>query len=123
MLGLLVAALSWQSHAPPSRRVQQCTQRVPSPCAVILPPGGADLQGGRNESRNAEVAALKRLFFLDDDDSAQDEAASDTAEVGYYPDMPLARWGCQPFLPHQQVLLNLRPTSRVPLQRQDSTSL
>ena len=72
-----------------------------------MPPGGADLQGGRDESRNAEVAQLKRLFYSDDESESQASASESLRQQGFLADVPIARWKSQPFLPHQQVLLNI----------------
>ena len=72
-----------------------------------MPPGGADLQGGRDESRNAEVAQLKRLFYSDDESESQASASESLRQQGFLADVPIARWKSQPFLPHLQVLLNI----------------
>ena len=72
--------------------------------ASDLPPGGADLRGGRDEERNAEVASLKRLFYSDERDA---DNAPLLQQQGFHADVAIARWKSQPFLPHQQVLLNI----------------
>ena len=74
---------------------------------MTLQPGGADLQGGKDMNRNAEVAALKRLFY-DSEDSAEpqaDESRSEALKLGLHLDVPLARWNVA-FLPHQQARLS-----------------
>lgn len=77
-----------------------------SAIVMAIPPGGADLRGGMDDARNADVAALKRLFYAanNTDSPNQKEAA---ARLGFYEDLPIARWKSPPFLPHQQVLLNI----------------
>ena len=74
---------------------------------MALPPGGADLQGGRDEPRNADVAALKRLFYRTANEAAVPEEASAALRLGLHIDLPTCRWGTEPFLPHQQLLLNI----------------
>ena len=78
------------------------------PPAMALSRGGADLQGGMDEARNVEVAALKRLFYASTSSSKVNVNATDGAlELGLHLDVPLARWGSEPFVPHQQILLNI----------------
>ena len=80
---------------------------------------GGDLSGGTDAKRNEQVDALKRAFFststAPDADSTAPTGSSDpppavdaaTAHrLGVYVDLPIARWS-MPFLPHQQVLLNV----------------
>ena len=84
-----------QLKSSPYRRTQR-------PLVMALPPGGADLQGGQDEKRNAEVARLKQMFYSYEESDQQSQEG-----LGLHIDLPLARWSCEPFLPHQQILLNI----------------
>jgi hypothetical protein len=86
-------------------------------------PGG-DLEGGLDDKRNADILALKRLFYTADaantgaeNDFGAPSSGGNAAgmpavkaeaarRLGIYPDVPLARWSMH-FYPHQQVLLNV----------------
>ena len=106
MLGALLAASASMLTPPLLLRRSGLPLLRRSTPAMALPRGGADLSGGLDEERNAEVAALKRLFY--NDATEEDDAASaDAVKVGYHVDLPFARWGSEPFLPFQQVLLNI----------------
>lgn len=76
-------------------------------------PGG-DLEGGLDDRRNADISALKRLFYTagaaskDEEDDVAAPADGTVAEtrdtnyqLGIYLDIPLARWSMN-LLPHQQ---------------------
>jgi hypothetical protein len=74
-----------------------------------FPPGmGGDLEGGKDEARNGDIHALKRMFLSSSssEEDGQQTEASGPARFGRYPDLPLARWS-NVFLPSQQVLLNV----------------
>ena len=64
--------------------------------------GGGDLHGGQDETRNAEIDKLRRLYLT----SPTPPADTTLRRYGRYNDVPLARWGTV-FLPHQQEALNI----------------
>ena len=71
-----------------------------------ISPGG-DLEGGRDETRNADVAALKKLFYKPEDPSDDPAAAVQPAlQHGIYLDLPITRWSMV-IMPHQQTVLNV----------------
>ena len=68
---------------------------------------GGDLEGGRDEDRNANIASLKSLFYkeaADDADAA--DAAGSTTDLGLLRDIPVARFRMC-LLPHQQTAFNI----------------
>ena len=71
---------------------------------------GGDLEGGRDDARNAEVAALKKLFYqeLDAEADAGDPVGArlDQDADGLLRDLPLARFQVV-CLPHQQMGFNI----------------
>jgi hypothetical protein len=92
-------------------------RRAPSSLVLQIRPGG-DLEGGLDDKRNADILALKRLFYTagvadrDEGDPAAAPSGGDVAAIpatkaeaarrlGIYLDLPLARWSMV-FLPHQQ---------------------
>ena len=118
----IVAATALEVHAltvvPGARPAHLYTpahrrRRCSLPLMQQIPMGG-DLAGGRNESRNAEVSSLKRLFYSAAaapsvaEPSPPAGASSDTAakKLGLYLDLPLTRWAIV-FLPGQQLHLNV----------------
>lgn len=62
---------------------------------------GGDLEGGRDESRNANVAALKKLFYQEEESACK--AANDGILLR---NLPLARFQIV-CLPHQQMVFNI----------------
>ena len=79
---------------------------------------GGDLEGGRDDSRNADVTALKKLFYREDDDVEASERAmvraAVFAHVGLHADIPLARFRMV-LMPHQQAAFNIFQPSLVHL--------
>ena len=65
---------------------------------------GGDLEGGGNEQRNAEVRALKKLFYSAADDTAT--AGAGEEHLGMLRDIPIARFRMT-LLPHQQAAFNI----------------
>ena len=66
---------------------------------------GADLEGGENEQRNAQLAALKRNFLLGVDEERPDgNQVDESSRLGLYLDVPVCRWGF-PILPHHRTVL------------------
>ena len=61
---------------------------------------GGDLEGGRDGTRNAEVAKLKELFYK------EETVSQDLAELGLLRDVPIARFQMV-LLPHQQAAFNI----------------
>ena len=82
-------------------------------------PGQTDLMDGEDESRNAQVAALKRLFYsaeaeesVPDEESAAPSAVDDTAaaqHLGLLPELPCCRWPWEILPHHQKVLVVFEP--------------
>lgn len=69
---------------------------------------GGDLDGGRDPVRNANVASLKKLFYVESDGatpSASRRAAD--AALGVLRDIPVARFRMPVLLPHQQTAFNI----------------
>eukprot|EP00961_Rhodomonas_salina_P094971 1277877-Rhodomonas_salina.1 len=66
---------------------------------------GGDLEGGRDDERNADIQALKKLFYRTDAGPAPNERVS-AAEFGLLRDIPIARFRMM-VLPHQQVVFNI----------------
>ena len=96
MLALLSVQPSWPLTAQPAPR------RHLAPAMQVG--AGGDLEGGRDESRNAEVSALRKLFYSSDAPSESEASMPDSA--GLLLDLPLARWSMV-ILPHQQTILNV----------------
>ena len=67
---------------------------------------GADLEGGVNEQRNEQLAALRRSFLLGADEERPSDAAAGASRLGLYLDLPVCRWGF-PILPHHRTVLNV----------------
>ena len=69
---------------------------------------GGDLEGGRDDARNADVRALKKLFYEAREAVDAGAAASreDEVDAGLLRDIPLARFRMV-VLPHQQVAFNI----------------
>lgn len=65
---------------------------------------GGDLEGGRDDGRNADVQALKKLFYATDTDPQPEPLHLE--EAGLLRDIPLARFRMV-VLPHQQVAFNI----------------
>ena len=105
-MAVFVASVVGLYRPPHLYRPAALPTRLPV-ITMALPPGGADLQGGRDEPRNADVAALKRLFYRTANEAAVPEEASAALRLGLHIDLPTCRWGTEPFLPHQQLLLNI----------------
>ena len=71
---------------------------------------GGDLEGGRDQSRNAQVTNLKKLFYSKSrvgDQVASDEQDQFGKSLGYFRDIPIARFRMPALLPHQQVAFNI----------------
>ena len=71
---------------------------------------GGDLEGGQDEARNAEILALKKAFYAEEQDAPSDgwrqQVTQDALCLGLHLDLPLARWNTV-LLPHQQTVLNV----------------
>ena len=67
---------------------------------------GGDLEGGRDELRNADVRALKALFYQEEAAATAASAAMEAAQLGLLKDIPLARFQMV-LLPHQQAAFNI----------------
>eukprot|EP00967_Tisochrysis_lutea_P131882 scaffold229612_cov28-Tisochrysis_lutea.AAC.2 len=83
--------------------------RTPAPLLQIRP--GGDLEGGLDDQRNADVSALKKLFYETEATAVTGESArkrpeqvqcEEASKLGIYLDIPLARWSMT-ILPYQQV--------------------
>ena len=69
---------------------------------------GGDLEGGRDKDRNANVQALKSLFYqsAESDNATTTANATAAAEIGLLRDIPIARFQFV-LLPHQQCAFNI----------------
>ncbi len=70
---------------------------------------GGDLEGGRDAARNAEVAALKKLFYQEEQAQPDERAvikAAIHAHVGLHANLPVARFRMV-LMPHQQQAFNI----------------
>ena len=64
---------------------------------------GGDLEGGEDQQRNADVRALKKLFYLQDGD---DDVPTSEHELGLLRDVPIARFQMV-LMPSQQAAFNI----------------
>ena len=106
MLGLLPcsAAFVTQSTVHASRSL---SPKHPISALMQFPADlGGDLEGGKDEGRNAQVDALKKLFYSSGSDDDQEAGKAGAEALGTFLDVPCARWSMV-FLPTQQVLLNV----------------
>ena len=106
------AVLPCTSTRPPMH-----TTRAARP---LMQMDGGDLEGGKDSSRNADVMAIKKLFYAAPSDKGSGAGAPsdtgsdagealeavDTARLGLLHDLPLTRWNMV-LLPHQQTVLNV----------------
>ena len=107
-------ALQWSSLQHPRR-----CMRVWRGTTMCARPGQTDLMDGEDESRNAQVAALKRLFYsaeaeesVPDEESAAPSAVDDTVaaqQIGLLPELPCCRWPWEILPHHQKVLVVFEP--------------
>ena len=72
--------------------------------------GGGDLSGGNDEERNAQLAALRKMFAAPDSEASpegsSDTRAEDTKRLGLLLDLPLVRYSwC--LLPHHQIAMSV----------------
>ena len=67
-----------------------------------------------DENRNADIAALKSLFYRPDGDAAATAAA---ARFGLHRDLPIARFRMV-LLPHSQIAFNIFQPALVHLYRE-----
>jgi hypothetical protein len=72
--------------------------------------GRGDLKGGVDQERNAQISALKKLFYQTPHNASDEEAAKETTEnrplatlLGVMEDMPLCRWDQIVMLPGYNV--------------------
>ena len=52
---------------------------------------GGDLEGGKDEGRNAQVDALKKLFYSSGSDDDQEAGKAGAEALGTFLDVPCAR--------------------------------
>ena len=82
--------------------------RVATPAVMQVGMSGGDLEGGNDQERNAQVAALKSLFY--EENSAEGftrpESAKSSADLGLHRDIPIARF-MSVVLPHRQTAFNI----------------
>ena len=119
--GALSAAVAGLNGSA-GRRVCKCRLAFAVPSAALLsrppprapPPHmqvgmtGGDLEGGRDKDRNANVQALKSLFYqsAESDNATTTANATAAAEIGLLRDIPIARFQFV-LLPHQQCAFNI----------------
>ena len=94
-------AVALVMHRLPRHAV--ATHRVLAPVMQVGMSGG-DLQGGRDEERNAAIRALKSSFYKEDGDAAA--AADDGPQSAILHDLPIARFRVV-LMPHQQTAFNI----------------
>ena len=94
-------AVALVMHRLPRHAV--ATHRVVAPAMQVGMSGG-DLQGGRDEERNAAIRALKSSFYKEDGDAAA--AADDGPQSAILHDLPIARFRVV-LMPHQQTAFNI----------------
>ena len=82
-----------------------CADRVKLPCIMQVGMSGGDLEGGRNNGRNADVQALKKLFYSGTEATVDVERAA-ARQNGLLLDLPIARFRSV-LLPHQQAGFNI----------------
>ena len=68
---------------------------------------GGDLDGGRDPTRNADVAALKKLFYTEQKEESVADSDTAAAHLGLLRDLPVARFRMPLLLPHQQAGFNI----------------
>ena len=101
----LLAVVALQLSATP----RLCEQRLIAPRMQLAP--GGDLEGGKDNARNAEVQRLKKLFYDSKTPATSAPSPDGTTDgasvrIGVLHDLPLTRWQMC-ILPHQQTLLNV----------------
>ena len=108
----MVAGVEWPVFVPLFFAPSLALSRPLVPTRLTLPPimqlaPGGDLEGGRDEVRNADVLALKNIFYKQNEENDPDAGAAAIAlSLGVHLDLPLTRWSMV-IMPHQQTVLNV----------------
>lgn len=99
MLLLLVAALLLAAEG-------MLSHRAAAPQMQVGMTGG-DLEGGMDPARNADVRALKKLFYSDETTGAENGSSDADAALGLLRNIPVARFKMPVLMPGQQAAFNI----------------